>query len=196
MLRGATRDADLHVVVLHPALAAERPEPIERLTLDVAMDAPLAPGRFPLVLVSHGTGGSHLLYRGLAAHLARQGFVVALVEHPHDHLRDDALAGTHTILADRPRQLRQVIDWAYADAELGPRLAPGASPSSGTRSAGTPRWRWRAAARGRVRRRRPTGSRGRCRSRPIGACGRWCCSRRRRPGSSRRAPWPRCGSRS
>ena len=29
--------------------------------LDVSVDAPVAPGRFPLVLISHGSGGSPLL---------------------------------------------------------------------------------------------------------------------------------------
>ncbi|MFL5350272.1 MAG: hypothetical protein ACJ8AT_36315 [Hyalangium sp.] len=32
--------------------------------------------------MSHGTGGSPWTYRGMAAHLARAGFVVALPEHP------------------------------------------------------------------------------------------------------------------
>jgi predicted dienelactone hydrolase len=70
------------------------------LTDDIAL---VAAGSFPLVVVSHGTGGSHLLYRALAAHLARNGFVVALPEHPQNNRNDNDLGGTAANLAQRPR---------------------------------------------------------------------------------------------
>ena len=111
-------------VVVYPSTAPEQPLRLGPYTLDAAGDAPVAAGRFPFVVVSHGTGGSHLLYRELAAHLARAGFVVVLLEHPRNNRNDNSLAGTHTILADRPRQVRLAIDWAYADPALAPRLAP------------------------------------------------------------------------
>ncbi|MDB4949004.1 MAG: putative lipoprotein signal peptide [Gemmatimonadetes bacterium] len=116
--------ATFPMLVMYPSPAPERPERVGPYDMSVAMDGPVEDGSFPLVVVSHGTGGSHLLYRTLAAHLARHGFVVALPEHPRNHRNDNALAGTHTILADRPRHLRAAIDWAYADGALGPRLAP------------------------------------------------------------------------
>jgi predicted dienelactone hydrolase len=78
------------------------------------------------VIVSHGSGGSRLTHRVLAAGLARQGFVVVLPDHPGNNRDNNELAGTHTLLADRPRQVRQAIDWAYADAALGTHLLPDA----------------------------------------------------------------------
>ena len=114
------------MLVLYPSAAPERPARLGPYTLDVAMDAPVAAGRWPLVIVSHGTGGSHLVYRDLAAHLARDGFVVVLPEHPGNNRNDDRLAHTDANLADRPRLLRLAIDRAYADDALGPTLAPGA----------------------------------------------------------------------
>ncbi|MBV9878975.1 MAG: hypothetical protein JO180_00685 [Gemmatirosa sp.] len=113
-------------LVLYPSRDTERPERVGPYVLDVAMDGQVDDGAFPLVVVSHGSGGSHLAYRTLGAHLARRGFVVALPAHPRNNRDDDTLAGTHTILADRPRQLRRVIDWAYADATFGPHLLPDA----------------------------------------------------------------------
>ena len=89
----------------------------------MALDAPACDGEFPLVVISHGTGGSHLLYRTLSLHLARSGFVVVLPEHPGNNRNDNALAGTHTVLADRPRQIRLAIDWAYDAERLAGRLA-------------------------------------------------------------------------
>ena len=107
------------LVVLYPSTGPERPEPLGPYTVDVATAGPVGAGRFPLVVVSHGSGGSPLVYRTLAAQLARAGFVVVLPEHPRNNRNDNSLAGTHTILEDRPRQLRLVVDWAYADEALG-----------------------------------------------------------------------------
>jgi predicted dienelactone hydrolase len=111
------------MLLLYPSGAPERPERVGPYTLDVALDAPVAGEALPLVVVSHGGGGSHLAYRGLATYLARRGFVVALPEHPRNNRDDNALAGTDTILADRPRQLTAAIDRACADPALGTRLA-------------------------------------------------------------------------
>ena len=70
------------MLLLQPARAAERPEPLGPYLLAVARDAPAADGAFPPVAVSHGAGGSPLSHRLLAAPLARHGLVVALPTHP------------------------------------------------------------------------------------------------------------------
>lgn len=41
----------------------------------------LPPGRFPLIMISHGTGGSRLSLEWLAQSLVKDGFVVAAVDH-------------------------------------------------------------------------------------------------------------------
>jgi predicted dienelactone hydrolase len=111
------------VWVLYPATEPERPVALGRYPASLAAGAAPAAGRFPLVVVSHGTGSSPFLHRELAASLARDGFVVALVRHPGNHREDDALAGTAAILADRPRQVRATIDALQADEALGGVLA-------------------------------------------------------------------------
>ena len=81
----------------------------------VMTDAP-----YPLVVFSHGLGGSRLLYFQLAEHLASYGFVVASVEHVGTALRD-GFAGTADIgdennilsLYYRPADIMRTI--AYAD---------------------------------------------------------------------------------
>lgn len=108
----------LPVWVLHPATAPEREVRLGRFPASLALGAPVADGRFPLLVLSHGTGSSPFLHRELAAALARSGFVVALLRHPGNHRDDDALAGTAQILADRPRQVSAVIDALAADPVL------------------------------------------------------------------------------
>src|SRR5260370_27202665 len=41
-----------------------------------------APGRFPLILLSHGTGGSALMMGWLGSFLASHGYIAAAVNHP------------------------------------------------------------------------------------------------------------------
>ncbi|MBF9142747.1 alpha/beta hydrolase family protein [Hymenobacter properus] len=96
--------------VLYPSPTPSRAESVGPYTLDVAREAPISPGGFRLVLVSHGTGGSGLVYRNLAHHLARHGFVVGLPEHPHNNRDDDSWAHTPQNLRARPRHLQLCID--------------------------------------------------------------------------------------
>lgn len=110
------------VLVTYPSHAPEQPERIGLYNVEVALDGPVANGTYPLVVVSHGSGGSNLTHRYLAVYLARQGFVVALPEHPGNNRNNNDLAGTFTILEDRPRQVRQVIDWAYGGEVLAAHL--------------------------------------------------------------------------
>ncbi|MEX5637484.1 alpha/beta hydrolase family protein [Parafrankia sp. FMc2] len=47
-------------------------------------EAPAAPGRFPMVVMSHGSAGSRVQLAYLAEALASRGFVVAAPDHPGD----------------------------------------------------------------------------------------------------------------
>lgn len=117
------QDTAFPALVMYPSHAPERPERIGPYTLQVAMNEPIANGLFPLVVISHGSGGSHLVYRNLAEHLARNGFVVAMPEHPGNNRNDNTLQGTAANLVNRPRHVKVTIDWAYQ--ELGAFLVPG-----------------------------------------------------------------------
>lgn len=112
------------MLILYPSHSPERPEKLGPYTLNVSMDGSIAEGPQTLVVISHGTGGSHLLYRTLAAHLARNGFVVAMPEHPRNNRNNNDLAGTAENLGNRPRHIRLVIDWAFSSDAFGSSLQP------------------------------------------------------------------------
>ncbi len=112
-------------LVMYPADEPERTEAFAPYTAEVAMDAPVAAGTHPLVVVSHGTGSWNLVHRALAAHLARNGFVVAMPVHPGDNREDRAHVDTPANLTARPRHLRLLIDRMAGDDLLGPHLPPG-----------------------------------------------------------------------
>jgi predicted dienelactone hydrolase len=82
-------------------------------------DVARAPGTFPLVVYSHGSGGVRFENLVLAAHLASHGYVVVAADHPGDTLLDpdDDLVA---ILTNRPRDVSFLIDRFLAfDAEGG-----------------------------------------------------------------------------
>jgi predicted dienelactone hydrolase len=91
--------------------------------LEVCVDGPIAPGRFPLVLISHGSGGSPLLYRSVSLHLARSGCIVAALQHAGNSLGDDGQADTLENLRNRPRQLVELLEALLTDCTVGPAIS-------------------------------------------------------------------------
>lgn len=86
--------------------------------IPVAQDAAPEGGRHPLVVLSHGYGGSWRNLNWLAGELVDEGYVVAAPDHPGTTTfdRDPAKAAT---LWERPRDLSRAIDAALADPALG-----------------------------------------------------------------------------
>jgi len=111
-------------LVLYPSSSPEQREKLGPYELSVAMNGPIAAGAFPLIVVSHGSGGSPLSHRTLAAHLARNGFMVAMPEHPGNNRNNNDLVDTVDNLTNRPRHIRQVIDWAFKSDPFGLSVLP------------------------------------------------------------------------
>ncbi len=102
-------------VVMYPTAVPSAPTAFGPYTIDVSPDAPISGGSFPVVVVSHGNSGSHLLYRSVCTHLAKGGYVVAMLEHPGNNRNNNELAGTYQNLVNRPRHVRLTIDAVLAD---------------------------------------------------------------------------------
>ena len=96
--------------LVYPAPGEPKPVRFGPYELEVVEGAALPREPLPLVVVSHGNGGSPWTHRGTALHLARAGFLVALVEHPGNSRADNSLAFTAANLANRPRHVRLVLD--------------------------------------------------------------------------------------
>jgi predicted dienelactone hydrolase len=69
------------MLVMYPTNTAANPVAFGPFSLEVTMEAPVADGRFPVVMISHGSGGSNLTHQTLGMHLAQSGFVVCMPEH-------------------------------------------------------------------------------------------------------------------
>ncbi len=92
----------LRMSLWYPAEAEPAEHRIGLFMQRVAPDAAPAGQRLPLVLISHGTGGSRESHLGTALALAEAGFVVAAVEHPGDSFRDQSRAADIELAGGQP----------------------------------------------------------------------------------------------
>lgn len=113
-------DGTFPAIVQYPTAVPPAGVTIGPFNWSATLDAPLAPGRFPVCLISHGAGGSHLLYRTIATQLARSGWIVACPEHPRDNRNDRSLAYTDASVSNRCPHLTATLDAVLGDARLGP----------------------------------------------------------------------------
>lgn len=118
-------DATLRLIVWYPASASEAqvatgsPESPIFIAGAVAKDAPFADvAPRPLVLLSHGFGGSARQMTWLGAALARHGYVAVAVDHPGANSIDGVSdAGAYTPWA-QATDLRAALDFALDRPEL------------------------------------------------------------------------------
>lgn len=129
--RGAEHQ-ELDVTVWYPA--AENA--VETQQMIGAPDAPLflagkaaehaamAPAldKWPLIVLSHGTGGSAMQMAWLGTALARAGFIAAAVNHPGNNALEPYTAEGFVLWWERATDLSEVIDGMLADPEFGQKI--------------------------------------------------------------------------
>ncbi len=111
--------------VFYPSTQATGTTAIGPYDVAAAFGVPAQPGTRPLVVISHGHGGSNLGHHDLATWLAAHGFLVATLEHPKDNFHDQAGNGQPEVMAGRPRQVSALIDAVLADPKWGKRVDRG-----------------------------------------------------------------------
>ena len=89
-----------------------------------AKDATLAPsfGKFPLVALSHGTGGSALQMAWLGTYLAARGYIVVAVNHPGNNAVTGYTAQGFIEGWERARDISTVISDMLADPRFGAKI--------------------------------------------------------------------------
>jgi predicted dienelactone hydrolase len=89
-----------------------------------APDAALAaaPARFPLIVLSHGTGGSALMMAWLGTELAAHGYIAAAVNHPGNNATEAYTTQGFLMWWERAKDLSNVIDQMLADKTFSSRI--------------------------------------------------------------------------
>ncbi|MGA2551523.1 MAG: prolyl oligopeptidase family serine peptidase [Burkholderiaceae bacterium] len=107
----------LEVGIWYPSAGEAQPTRLELFEQTVVAHGTLEGLGLPLVVISHGSGGSYTGHYDTALALARAGFVVVSVTHTGDNYRDHS---REIMIWDRPRQISRVLDymlneWAQRD---------------------------------------------------------------------------------
>jgi predicted dienelactone hydrolase len=129
--RGAGMHALLEVVWYPAESGADaKPQmipPVGTATFEAAAAAPNAklaasPAKFPLILMSHGTGGTAQSLAWFATALASRGYIVAGVNHPGNNAMEPYTVPGFVLWWQRARDISTVLDDMLADPDFGPRI--------------------------------------------------------------------------
>lgn len=97
--------------VWYPSDAPVREAALGPYIQEVTLDAPVRGNGLPLVLLSHGTGGTLASHHDSALALAGAGYIVAAPTHPGDSIDDMSATGHLASLPERPRHLALALEY-------------------------------------------------------------------------------------
>jgi len=78
--------------------------------------------QLPLIVLSHGTGGSAVQLAWLGTALARAGFIAVAVDHPGNNSTESYTAEGFVLWWERATDLSDVLDGILADGDIGPHV--------------------------------------------------------------------------
>ncbi len=130
-------DERMDVAVWYPSIRVPSEFRIYEWTLEVARNGKPVPGRFPLILLSHGTGGSRFSHHDTAGELGANGFVVAGITQPGENIGGASALFTLRQLVQRPRQVSQLLDHLLRDPAMLEMIDPGRIAAVGFGVGGT-----------------------------------------------------------
>jgi predicted dienelactone hydrolase len=117
MLSDITRKRPLKTEIWYPTfdtikinISAEYPFKLPR----TSKDAEIIKGTFPLILLSHGTGGNRISQMCLACELVGQGYIVASVDH-YGNTFDNKIPENFVRIWDRPKDISFVLKQLLSD---------------------------------------------------------------------------------
>ncbi|CAB3769607.1 alpha/beta hydrolase family protein [Paraburkholderia solisilvae] len=130
-LRDAQHRPRLRITVWYPASADAVEQPVvigppDKPLFNVGSDAPDASfasgARRPVILLSHGFGGSARMMGWFGIALARDGYIVVAVDHPGNNGAEPMTVPGALLSWDRAEDLRVALDAIARDPLVGPHV--------------------------------------------------------------------------
>lgn len=97
--------------VWSPCAMALQEVEVEGTALPAVKDCPISGDKLPLVVISHGRGGSFIGHHDTAETLADAGFIVAAINHPGDTSTDLSRSDDLASFIERPTDIKRLIDY-------------------------------------------------------------------------------------
>jgi predicted dienelactone hydrolase len=94
------------------------------VSLPGVKDCPIADDKLPLVVISHGRGGSFIGHHDIAEMLADAGFIAAAINHPGDTTSDMSRSGDLSVFIERPIDIKRLIDFMIGASPASSRIDP------------------------------------------------------------------------
>src|ERR1700744_3018891 len=91
------------------------------IRLETVKDGKIADKKYPLIMISHGTGGGRLTLEWLADMLVQNGFIVAAVDH-WGNTYDNKIAIDFVTPWERPQDISFVLSCLLKDPKFGPEI--------------------------------------------------------------------------
>jgi predicted dienelactone hydrolase len=104
-------DQPIELAIWYPSDAPLSSKPLGLFNQDVAFYGAVKGNALPLVVISHGTGGSAASHYDTALALADAGFVVVALSHTGDNYKDRSSSFTPRNFIGRPRQVSRALDF-------------------------------------------------------------------------------------
>jgi predicted dienelactone hydrolase len=129
-LRDSAHRPELRVTIWYPAASGAVEQPIlidpdfvvgtAAMDADTAADPPA--GKRPVILLSHGFGGSARMMGWFGIAMARQGYVVVAVDHPGNNGLDPMTVPGALLSWERAADLKRALEVSLADKLIGPHI--------------------------------------------------------------------------
>jgi len=120
--RASDTDGTINCALWYPT---DEPSKIQKhgvYNFDVARNAAISIGNFPLVVMSHGSGGTRFGHCKTAEFLAQNGFMVLAPEHPFNNFFDDSGVGSARTYQNRSRHMKSALDALLSDIKWSPSI--------------------------------------------------------------------------
>lgn len=120
-------DADgpaLHGAMWYPCAAPAGTIDLDNITLPGVKDCPISGDNLPLVVISHGSGGSFVGHHDTAETLADAGFVVAAINHPGNTASDNSRVLDLSEFIERPTDIKRLVDFMLGASPAAAKIDP------------------------------------------------------------------------
>ncbi|MDP8169789.1 hypothetical protein QJU96_00585 [Pasteurella skyensis] len=98
------------VALVYPTNESSKIVKFGHFKMNLSVGANIADGKFPLIIVSHGSGESHLGHKSIAFELVKNGYIVGMPLHPNNNFRNNSAEGTIQNWKNRPLHIKATIN--------------------------------------------------------------------------------------